>query len=80
MRKRIKRFLSSLFWTLEDLTEWWPWLSSWFATWSILLDEDIMERIREFRKWEAEGTLFEHTVPFSEVFPEIEEEPEVQGG
>ena len=67
MAGRVKRFFRNLFWDLAALTEWWPWLSSWFDTWSVLCDEEAMKAIREVEKWKAEGTLDQHTVPLSEV-------------
>ena len=67
MAGRVKWFFRNLFWDLSTLTEWWPWLSSWFDTWSVLCDEEAMKAIREVEKWKAEGTLLEHTIPLSEV-------------
>jgi hypothetical protein len=70
----MKRFFRNLFWDLSGLFSWWPWLSSWFDTWSVLCDEETTKAIREVKKWIAEGTLFEHTVPLSEVMKELESE------
>ena len=67
MAGRVKRYFRNLFWDLAVLTEWWPWLSSWFDTWSIMCDEETMQAIRNVEKWIAEGTLDQHTVPLSEV-------------
>jgi hypothetical protein len=63
MAGRVKWFFRNLFWDLSTLTEWWPWLSSWLDTWSVLCDEEAMSAINDIRKWEAEGTLDQHTVP-----------------
>ncbi len=69
-RDRMKRFFRNLFWDLAAYTEWWPWLSSWFDTWSILCDEEAMKAIHDIEKWADEGTLDQHTVPLSKLFDE----------
>ncbi len=83
MAGRVKWFFRNLFWDLAVLTEWWPWLSSWFDTWSLELDPEFMARVHDIERWTAEGTLHLHTVPLNEVLKEAgftQEDPESEVG